>query len=239
MIEIEARKLQHTIETNKKLIAKQLISDVIPSLRLTDDGQKALNWMEIFRISHLPVVDDHAYIGLISDKAIYDLNLIDKKMDECREHLMPSHIHSNQHIYEIASVMSELKLSLLPVLDLKHSYLGVVSVMDLSKKFADLVAVHEPGGIIVLELTPIDYSLPQIAQIVEGNDAKILSLYTYRENDSKELLVTLKINQVDLSPIIQTFVRYDYSIQAVFMDESILDNLYDDRYNQLIKYMNI
>ncbi len=221
------------------MIAKQLISDVIPSLRLTDDGQKALNWMEIFRISHLPVVDDREYIGLISDKAVYDLNLIDKKMDECRDHLTSSHIHSNQHIYEIASVMSELKLSLVPVLDLKHSYLGVVSVMDLSKKLADLVAVHEPGGIIVLELTPIDYSLPQIAQIVEGNDAKILSLYTYKENDSKELLVTLKINQVDLSPIIQTFVRYDYSIRAVFMDESILDNLYDDRYNQLIKYMNI
>lgn len=221
------------------MIAKQLISDVIPSLRLTDDGQKALNWMEIFRISHLPVVDDREYIGLISDKVIYDLNLIDKKMDECREHLTPSHVHSNQHIYELASVMSELKLSLVPVLDLKHVYMGVVSVMDLSKKFADLVAVHEPGGIIVLELTPIDYSLPQIAQIVEGNDAKILSLYTYKEEDSKELLITLKINQVDLSPIIQTFVRYDYSIRAVFMDESILNNLYDDRYNQLIKYMNI
>lgn len=221
------------------MIAKQLISDVIPSLRLTDDGQKALNWMEIFRLSHLPVADDREYIGLISDKVIYDLNLIDKKMDECREHLTSSHVHSNQHIYELASVMSELKLSLVPVLDLKHVYMGVVSVMDLSKKFADLVAVHEPGGIIVLELTPIDYSLPQIAQIVEGNDAKILSLYTYKEEDSKELLITLKINQVDLSPIIQTFVRYDYSIRAVFMDESILNNLYDDRYNQLIKYMNI
>ncbi len=221
------------------MIAKHLISDVIPSLRLTDDGQKALNWMEIFRLSHLPVVNDHEYIGLISDKVIYDLNLIDKKMDECRDHLTSVHVHSNQHIYEIASVMSELKLSLVPVLDLKHSYMGVISVMDLSKKFADLVAVHEPGGIIVLELTPIDYSLPQIAQIVEGNDAKILSLYIYKEEDSKELLITLKINQVDLSSIIQTFVRYDYSIRAVFMDESILDNLYDDRYNQLIKYMNI
>ncbi|WP_299576912.1 CBS domain-containing protein [uncultured Sunxiuqinia sp.] len=221
------------------MIAKELISDVIPSLRLTDDGQKALNWMEIFRLSHLPVVDKGEYIGLISDKAIYDLNLIEKKMDDCREHQVHPHVHSNQHIYEVASIMSELKLSLVPVLDLKHNYLGCISVMDLSRKFATLVAVHEPGGIIVLELTPIDYSLSQIAQIVEGNDAKILSLYTYKEEDSKELLVTLKINQIDLSPIIQTFVRYDYSIRAVFMDEAILNNLYDDRFNQLIKYMNI
>ncbi len=195
--------------------------------------------MEIFRIAHLPVVDEHEYLGLISDKSIYDLNLAGKKMDDCREHLLLPHVHSNQHIYEVASVISELKLSLVPVLDLKHSYLGVVSVMDLSKKFAELVAVHEPGGIIVLELTPLDYSLSQIAQIVESNDAKILSLYTCKEDDSNQLLVTLKVNQVDLSPLIQTFVRYDYSIRAVFMDESILNNMYDDRFNQLMKYMNI
>lgn len=160
-------------------------------------------------------------------------------MDDCRENLVRPHVHTNQHIYEVASLMSELKLSLVPVLDLKHNYQGVISVMDLSRTFADLVAVHEPGGIIVLELTPLDYSLSQIAQIVEGNDAKILSMYTYREDDSKELLITLKINQVDLSPIIQTFVRYDYSIRSVFMDEAILNNMYDDRFNQLLKYMNI
>lgn len=221
------------------MIAKELISDVIPSLRLDDDGQKALNWMEIFRISHLPVVDNHQYLGLISDKAIYDLNLIDKKMEECSEVFLHPHVHSNQHIYEIAAVISELKLSLVPVLELNHVYLGVVSVMDLSKKFADLVAVHEPGGIIVLEINPIDYSLAQIAQIVEGNDTKILSLYIYKEKDSKEMIITLKVNQVDLSPLIQTFVRYDYSIKSVFMDESILNNMYDDRFNQLMKYMNI
>ena len=160
-------------------------------------------------------------------------------MEECQEHFLQPHVHSNQHIYELAAVMSELKLSLVPVLDLRHSYLGVVSVMDLSQKFADLVAVHEPGGILVLELNPIDYSLAQIAQIVEGNDAKILSFYIHKEKDSKEIIVTIKVNQIDLSSLIQTFVRYDYSIKAVFMDESVINNMYDDRFNQLMKYMNI
>ncbi|HKJ40875.1 MAG TPA: CBS domain-containing protein [Sunxiuqinia sp.] len=221
------------------MIAKELISDVIPSLRLDDDGQKALNWMEIFRISHLPVVDNHQYLGLISDKTIYDLNLIDKKMDECREFLLQPHVHTNQHLFEVASLISELKLTLVPVLDLQHNYLGVISVMDLSKKIAELVAVNEPGGIIILELNPIDYSLAQIAQIVEGNDTKILSLYISKGKDSKEMIVTLKVNQVDLSPIIQTFVRYDYTIKAVFMDDSVLNNMYDDRFNQLMKFMNI
>jgi hypothetical protein len=221
------------------LIAKELISEVIPSLRLDDDGQKALNWMEIFRISHLPVVDNHQYLGLISDKVVYDLNLIEKKMKDCTEFLMQTSVRTNQHIYEVAAILSSLKLTLVPVLDLQHAYMGVVSVLDLSQKFADLVAVHEPGGIIVLELNPIDYSLAQIAQIVEGNDAKILSLYIHREKDSNGIVITIKVNQMDLSAIIQTFVRYDYSIMAVFMDESIINNMYDDRYNQFMKYLNI
>ena len=221
------------------MIAEQLISEVIPSLRLSDTGQKALNWMEVFRISHLPVVDNHEYVGLIADKSIYDLNLTEEKFEDCRTHMLTPHVHTNQHIYEVVSVISELKISCLPVLDLHHNYLGVITVFDLAQKFADLVAVHEPGGVILLELTPMDYSLAEIAQIVEGNDAKILSLYVNNEQDSKKMIVTLKVNQIDLSPIIQTFVRYDYSILAVFMDESILNNMYDDRLNQLRKYMNI
>ena len=221
------------------MIAQNLISEVVPSLRLNDSGQKALNLMEIFRISHLPVVDGKQLVGLISDKIIYDLNIIEKPVGEYVDHLLSPHIHTTQHIYEVFSVISILKLSAVPVLDLHHNYCGVITVFDLAQNFADLVAVREPGGVIVLELNSIDYSLSQIAQIVEGNDAKILSFYISPEADSKLMNVTLKINVVDLSSIIQTFVRYDYNIKAVYMDESIIQNLYDDRYDQLMKFMNV
>ncbi|MCW0484359.1 CBS domain-containing protein [Gaoshiqia sediminis] len=220
-------------------MAKELISDVIPSLRLTDNGQKALNWMEIFRISHLPVVDNHQYLGLISDKSIYDLNLNDKLMEDCRDFLVQPHVGVSQHIYEVVSVVSRLKITVVPVLDQEHQYRGVITVFDLAQRFADLVAVNEPGGVIVLELNPIDYSLAEIARIVEGNDAKILSLYVSKSDDSKEITVTLKINQMDLSPVIQTFVRFDYVIKSVFMDDSVLKHLYDDRFELLMKYLNI
>src|ERR1035437_1505565 len=221
------------------MIAQNLLSEVVPPLRLTDSGQKALNWMEIFRISHLPVVDGKNLVGLISDKIIYDLNIIDKPVGDYSDHLLSPHVHTNQHIYEIFSTVSLLKLTAVPVLDLHHQYVGVITVSDLVQKFADLVAVNEPGGVIVLELNSIDYSLSQIAQIVEGNDAKILSFYISQESESKLMTVTLKINVIDLSAIIQTFVRYDYDIKAVYMDDSIIQNLYDDRLDQLMKFMNI
>jgi acetoin utilization protein AcuB len=221
------------------MIAQNLLSEVVPCLRLSDTGQKALNWMEIFRISHLPVVDGKRLVGLISDKIIYDLNIIDKPVGDYSDHLLSPHVHTNQHIYEVFSAISVLKLSAIPVLDLHHEYKGVITLFDLAQKFADLVAVKEPGGVIVLEISAIDYSLSEIAQIVEGNDAKILSFFIHQEPESSQMHVTLKINMIDLSAIIQTFVRYDYNIKAVYMDESMIQNLYDDRYDQLMKYMNI
>lgn len=221
------------------MIAQNLVSEIVPPLRLTDSGQKALNLMEIFRISHLPVVDGKSLVGLISDKIIYDLNIIDKPVGDYSDHLLSPHIHTNQHIYEVFSVISVLKLSAVPVLDLHHEYYGLITVFDLAQKFAELVAVQEPGGVVVLELNSIDYSLSQIAQIVEGNDAKILSFYIDQEKESNLMNVTLKINVIDLSAIIQTFVRYDYNIKAVYMDDSVTQDFYGDRYEQLMRYMNI
>jgi acetoin utilization protein AcuB len=220
------------------MIAQNLISEVVPYLLLTDTGQKALNCMEEFRISHLAVVDGKKLVGLMSDKMIYDLNIIDKPMGDYVGQMLIPHVMINQHIYEVFSIITMLKLSAIPVLDLYHEYRGMITVFDLVQKFSDLVAVKEPGGIIVLEMNAIDYSLTQIAQIVEGNDAKILSFYIYEEKDTTMMTITIKINVVDLSSIIQTFVRYDYNIKEVYMDESNVQNLYDDRYDQLMKFMN-
>jgi len=93
------------------MIAQNLLSEVVPPLRLTDSGQKALNWMEIFRISHLPVVEGKRLVGLISDKIIYDLNIVDKPVGDYSDHLLLTPIHTNQHIYELFNAISVLKLS--------------------------------------------------------------------------------------------------------------------------------
>lgn len=221
------------------MIAQHLLSEVVPPLRLTDSGQKALNWMEIFRISHLPVVDGKRLIGVISDKIIYDLNIIEQPIGDYSDHLLSPFIRANQHIYEVFLAISNQKLSAIPVLDIYENYLGVITISDLAQRFASLVAVQEPGGVIVLEINSIDYSLSQIAQIVEGNEAKILSFYVSPEVDSTRMKITLKINKVDLSAVIQTFVRYDYNIVAVYMDNSEIKSMYDDRLDQLMKFMNI
>jgi len=195
--------------------------------------------MESFRVSHLPLVNGKEYLGLISDKNIYDLELELCALGEKSPALINPFVRTNQHIYEVVQKLMEFEITVLPVLEMNDEYIGSIVVSELSKSFVKLVAVNEPGAVIVLELNPVDYSLSQIAQIIESNDAKVLSLYTHVPENKNELDVTLKVNVRDISSIIQTFVRYDYTIKAVYMDDSLLTDMYNERYEMFMKYMDL
>lgn len=221
------------------MIAEKLISDVVVSVKGTEKGQKVLNYMDVFRVSHLPVVNDSKFVGTISDKLIYDLNLHEKPIETQLDKLNTSHVHKNQHIFEVAILMYKLKLSVLPVLDSDHYYLGAITLYDLARRFADLFSLHEPGGVIVLEVNIHNYTLTEISRIVESNDAKILSSFIDRKPGTNNLDVILKLDQEDLSPVIQTFMRYDYNVKAIYLDHSMLNDLYQDRFEQFMKFMNI
>ncbi len=221
------------------MLAKDLISDIVPSLRTSDSGQKALYWMDIFRISHLPIVNNEDFLGLISDKDIYDSNMAEEPLGNHNLSLFSPFVTENQHVYEVIELASRLNLTIVPVLDHNNHYKGAVTLNDLIHYFADFTALKEPGAIIVLDMNVLDYSLSQIAQIVESNDAKILSMYISSHSASTRMELTLKINRNDLTSIIQTFTRYNYTIHSTYMDHDDMDSLYENRYEMFMKYLSI
>jgi acetoin utilization protein AcuB len=157
------------------MVAKDLISEIIPSLKTSDTGQTALNWMEIFRISHLPIINNQDFLGLISDADIYDMNQPEEPIGNHTLTLFKPYVSSSQHLFEVIGLASKLKLTIIPVLDEKSHYKGSITTNDLIRHIAGISSMSQPGGIIVLELLERDYSLSQIAQIIEGNNIKVLS----------------------------------------------------------------
>lgn len=221
------------------MYAKDLISDVIPALKTSDSGQKALYWMDIFRISHLPIVNNEDFLGLISDKDIYDSNMSEEPIGNHALSLFSPFVTSGQHVFEVMELASRMMLTVVPVLDQNNHYQGVITLTDLLHYFADMSAIKQPGGILILDINAGDYSLTQIAQIVESNDAKILSMYITSHSNSTKMEVALKINHLDLTSIMQTFNRFNYTIKASFMNENDMDALYENRYDAFMKYLNI
>ncbi len=195
--------------------------------------------MDVYRVSHIPVVDESKYLGLVSDKLIYDLNLVEAQLSTALDKLNTTHAHKDQHIFELAIVMYKLKISVLPVLDEDHYYLGAITLYDLARRFASLFSLQEVGGVLVIEMNVSDYSVAQISQIVESNDVKILSFFIDRKPGANVLDVIIKLDSEELSGVVQALMRYDYNVKAIYQDRSMLNDLYQDRFDQFMKFMNI
>jgi acetoin utilization protein AcuB len=220
------------------MIAIDLISDEIPPLRVSDTGSRALHWMEEFKVSHLPLLKGTEYLGLISYSDILDLNKTDAPLSKHRLSLIRPYIYDNAHIYDVIKVVHLLGLTIIPVLNEQDKYLGSITLFTLVDKFAAMTAVTEPGGILVLELNVNDYALGEISRLVEGNDAKILSLYVGSIPESTKLELTLKINRLDLSPIIQTFERFNYVIKATYYESGHTEDV-KNRFDSFMNYLNM
>jgi Mg/Co/Ni transporter MgtE (contains CBS domain) len=227
------------VENKSGMVAKDLISEVIPSLKTSDLGQTALNWMEIFRVSHLPIVNNQDFLGLISDADIYDMNQPEEPIGNHALTLFKPYVDGEQHIFEVIGLASRLKLSVVPVLDSNNHFMGVITTSDLIRHLAGISSMDQPGGIIVLELIERDYSLSQIAQIVESNNVKVLSMYITSPPESTKLEVTLKVNTSDLISVIRTFERYNYEVKTWVSNNDSMDRFYSERFDHLMKYLNI
>jgi CBS domain-containing protein len=153
--------------------------------------------------------------------------------------LFKPYVDAEQHIFEVIGLASRLKLSIVPVLDSNNHFLGVITTSELIRHIAGISAIDQPGGIIVLELVARDYSLSQIAQIVEGNNVKVLSMYITSPPESTKLEVTLKVNTGDLTSVIRTFERYNYEVKTWVSDNDSMDRFYNERFDMLMKYLNI
>ena len=220
------------------MLAIELISEYIVPLKTSDTALTALSLMEEFKVKNLPIVNNQMFLGLISEDDIYAHNQFEEAVGAhplAKPHIA---ILENQHIYDVLTAFQENNLSLLPVINSKNQYLGSVHSWVLISRLAEITGVINPGGIIVLEMNIHDYSLSQIAQIVESNNSKLINLYVHTEPDSTKMKVTLKLNTMDIDAVLQTFNRYNYQVKAFYSQED-LDVKLRDNYDSLMNYLNV
>ena len=218
--------------------ALSLITEDIPPLTHNDTGERALNWMDEFKVSHLPVLKVGNFVGVISETEVLNKMDLNKPLDELFQLLPRPYVNAGDHIYQVLSKIAEFKLSLIPILDDDENYLGCTTVHHLMTLIANTGSIKENGGILVLEMARSDYSMSEIAQIVESNDARILSSYIMSSPDSTNIELTLKLNKIELDRIIRTFERYDYIIKASFQKSNENDDM-QFRYDSLMNYLNL
>ncbi len=217
---------------------EDLISEYIPPLKYTETGERALNWMNEFRVSHLPVLHGNEYVGLVSDDDIFDMADPEHQLKDELINLPKPFVYSDRHVYDVMKLISDLKITTVPILNRENKYIGCTDLLYLMSQITAVGSIKETGGILVLKMAVHDYSLTEISRIVEENDAKILSSYVSSKSDSTEIEVTLKINDVHLDRIIRTFERYDYVISETYAKGNHTEDI-KKRYDELMNYLNM
>ncbi|RFZ85667.1 CBS domain-containing protein [Mucilaginibacter terrenus] len=220
------------------MLAIELVADAIPPLHTSDTVQKVLDRMAEFRVRHLPIVNEDQFLGLISEDDLIEEADYNTQIGAIALSLVNPYVLEDQHIYDVIRLFYERDLSVVPVLDAKKDYQGLISINTMNEYFAKITSVSDPGGIIVLEIDNKNNSLAHMAQVVESDNAQVLSSYVRTFPDSTRIEVTLKVNKQDLSNIVATFLRYSYDIKATFNSTDHNDNS-RDRFDSFMNYLNL
>jgi predicted transcriptional regulator len=217
------------------ITAQKLLTSEVPSLSAQDEPMNALDLMDQYRISHLPVVENGKLLGLISEDALMDLESL--QGDSAGLPLLRNQVMQDAHILDILKVAGEHRLSIVPVVDAENNYLGSIRLEDLLEKTSEMQGANQRGGIVVLEMWDKDYSMQQISRIIEENNAKILST-TVSPGEGGKIEVNIKINQPDMNAILSSFERFGYFIKASYQELAYTEDL-RKRYDELMRILNI
>jgi CBS domain-containing protein len=192
--------------------------------------------MDELRVNDLPVVENGLFLGLANESDFLNAEVyqgeIQAELDLLNVSVLP-----DSHVLDVLKVISQNDVTVVPVVDEGNNYLGSITSADLLDHLAEMLGVMREGGIIVLQVFERDHSIQQIARIIEENNAKILSLSVVPASEGN-LEMHIKIDLPDLNPILQSLERFNYNVLSKFQASQFDDEL-KDRYNELMRYLNM
>ena len=219
------------------MLTVELINNNIPRLKLQDTAGKALRLINDFRVTHLPVIADEKYLGLISEE---DLQDADEKMpiELMQENFIDAAVHENEHFLTAVNCCNQYDTTVVPVVNEEKELVGVITSPDLLKALGNFAGTNEIGGIIVLEMERSQFAISEISRIVESNDATILHLNTTVHPETGMLTVTIHANKKEIAAIVATFERYEYDVIYYFGNENFENEIHSN-YRHLMNYLDI
>lgn len=219
------------------MLVSQIIESGFPLLSLTDKVSLALQLMDDYDVLHLPVINEEKFAGIISKDDLFDANE-SAALFTLQPHFIIASVFPEEHVLAALKVAGRFDISIIPVTSKTGEIAGCIRRKKLIQTHAAFMNVEEPGGMIVLEMDKRNFSFGEISRLIETNNAFITQLNTYTENTTGFFIVTIKINKVEISDIIATLQRYDYSVRYYFGEEEY-ENELKENYDLLMTYLKI
>ncbi|MEO7444020.1 MAG: CBS domain-containing protein [Ferruginibacter sp.] len=220
------------------MLTADLINKNIPRLQLQDSISKALQLTNDFRLSHLPVVSEGKFLGLISEEDLMDAEDEKKPVEILQNNFLQSSVAGHVHFLNAVSIIIQADANIVAVVNADISYAGVITSRDLLNILGNFAGANEIGGLIVLEMERTQFAISEISRIVESNDSTILHLNTTVDDATGLLTVTLHISKREVAAIISSFERYDYHV-LYYLGNEKFENEIDTNFRHLMNYLDV
>lgn len=220
------------------MLAIELNNNIIPRLQLEDTVGKALQLINDFKVSHLPVVSEEKYLGLIGEDELLDADNKKMHIRLLQDEFIDISIKENEHFLQAVNISNEYQTSIVPVVNEEKEFLGSISGQNLLKILGNFSGAQQIGGIIVLEMERSQFAISEISRIVESNEATVLHLNTTIQPETGLLTVTIHINKKEVSMVVAAFERYDYDVIYYFGEEKFENEIHSN-YRHLMNYLDI
>ncbi len=188
-----------------------------------DKINEALEVCKQYGFSHLPIVEKNIFRGMIRFEDLQESNDEQKTIGDLQDLLEKIYLSDRMSWTETLSIMMKNEANVLGVLDLSGKYIGIKLLDDILELLAEKDFINKKGYILVVRKNTADFSISQVAQIVESDGGTILGILVNESNSETE--VEVKIETEDINEIIQTFRRYDYSIISQMEEDLHLQEL--------------
>lgn len=218
-----------------RVISEYINNDFKPFL-ISESVSEVQDFFAENTFSHFPVIDSGVFMGCISanDSETFEFG---KTILDYRYTLEGFFAREDMVWLDVLEIFARNNSNIVPILNENNQYIGYYEITDVIKFLNETPFLKETGGIIVVEKLAVDYSMSQIAQIVESNNSKLLGLFV-SEAVNEKVQVTIKMTLGGMNEIIQTFRRYNYEIISEHNEDDYLNNL-KERSEYLDKYLNI
>lgn len=196
----------------------------------------ALKLTDGYRLSHIPLFEGLTFLGNIPEPHLNERPL-DEKLEASKPFVDYFFLTEEGNIFDAVKEFYTRDCNMIPVLTKDEKYLGYIMVDDVIALLAKLPLLSEPAAMLTVSIPTKKYSMSEVTKIVESNNGRIfgafISGFTGEMTD-----VTIKFNAESLSSVVETFDRFEYKIKHQFFNDDRQD-LVHDRYNQLMKFLDI
>ena len=183
------------------------------------------------------VLDGQQYLGMIDLGDLEEADAAAKISDLSHLFIKPQ-VKPTDHFIQALKMRAKFFVQQVPVVNEKNEWEGVVSAEKLLDQAGNLLGASNTGSTIILEIMQHDYSPGEINRLVESNDATIMNMNTMIDAHSGKMQVVLRINREDISDLVASFQRHEYSVIQYYGDE-YYDNSLQSNLDHLLNYLNI